>query len=89
MTNGINLKNAKSEVEKLEIVYHDVVRLSYEAFKDFFSAWIYSGIALAMMFFGTLRGLFVPSTVMYLYHFVTGRNSFILFIYIPSIQGLH
>ena len=65
-----SLNNAKSEVEQLEIVYNRAVEVSYEAFKDFFSTWISSGIALAVMAVGITGGWFILSTVIQLSNIV-------------------
>ncbi len=78
------LKNAKSEIEQLEIVYNHAIEVSYEAFKEFFSTWIASGIALAVMIIGIIRGWFISSTVVQLSGVIlslVGTASFILMIF--------
>ncbi|WP_297508160.1 hypothetical protein, partial [Thermococcus sp.] len=61
-----SLKNAKSDIERLEIVYENAVNVSRKALYGFLEIWIETGVALGLLLLGILKGWFISSTVIQL-----------------------
>ena len=79
-----SLKNAKSDIERLEIVYENAVNASRKALYGFLERWIETGVALGLLLLGMLKGWFISSTVIQLSGVIlslVGTTSFVLMIF--------
>ncbi len=79
-----SLKSAKSDIERLEIVYENAVNVSRKALYGFLERWIETGVALGLLLLGILKGWFTLSTVIQLSSLIlslVGMAAFFLMIF--------
>ena len=79
-----SLKSAKSDIERLEIVYESAVNVSRKALYGFLERWIETGVALGLLLLGMLKGWFTLSTFIQLSSIIlslVGMTSFFLMIF--------
>ncbi len=79
-----SLKSAKSDIERLEIVYENAVNMSRKALYGFLERWIETGVALGLLLLGILKGWFTLSTVIQLSSFIlslVGMTAFFLMVF--------